>query len=263
MLVLLGPSFDGSSSGLAKLAEVTGLVAYELRARIKPGCWGVIRALADPEQAHDLAARLQREGFPVVAVTLEQAWSPERRFVKAQAVRLEPEALLLRVREREMVLPYAAVLVIVRGEAGADSRPPRSLGVSSATLRAVGLGDAAARRDTTGRSTDAFQAADLHFHTARWVARVDPRVTDLSQIDGATGVTLPDLELLAGELGRRTGARVDRGSRMSSLASYAMQGHRAPPPTAALGAEPLPDRFDGYSRLVGEAELAAHRARAR
>jgi len=263
MLVLLGPSFDGSPAAFAKLAAATGLVVYDLRSRIKPGWWGVIRALADQDQAEDLVQRLRRDGFPVVAVDLDRAWSSDRQFVKAQALRLEQDGLVLRVRDQDMGLPYAAVLAIVRGEVGADSRPPpRSKGPSSATFRAVVGGiEPTVFRDTAGRTVDAFQAADLHFHTVRWTARVDPRTTDLSAIPGTTGVPARDLDRATAELAQRTGLRVDQGSRMSSLASYAMQVHRslspgstAPPPDAAL------DRFDGYSRLVAEAELAAARA---
>jgi len=262
MLVLLGPSFDGSPEGFAKLAEATGLVTYDLRSRIKPGWWGVIRSLADQAQVEDLVQRLRRAGFPVVAVELERVWSPDRQFVKAQALRLESGGLVLRVRDQEMELPYAAVLAIVRGEVGADSRPPpRSKGPSSATFRAVVGGvEANVFRDTAGRAVDAFQAADLHFHTVRWSARVDPRTTDLTSVPGTTGVPARDLDRITAEIAARTGLRVDQGSRMSSLASYAMQVHRPPAPGSAPPDAVL-DRFDGYSRLVAEAELAASRAR--
>ncbi len=262
MLVLLGPSFDGSPEAFAKLAAVTGLVAYDLRSRIKPGSWGVIRSLADQEQVKDMVARLRREGFPVVAVELERAWSSDRQFVRAQALRLEPGGLVLRVRDQDMELPYAAVLAIVRGEVGTESRPPpRVKGPSSATFRAVVGGvEANALRDTAARAVDTHQAADLHFYTVRWSARLDPRTTDLSGIPGTTGVAARDLDRVAAEIASRTGLRVEQGSRMSSLASYATQVHRSPAPGSAPPDEPR-DRFDGYSRLVAEAELAEARAR--
>jgi hypothetical protein len=262
MLVLLGPAFDGSQASFAKLAAVTGLVVYDLRARIKPGWWGVIRALGDPEQAQDLVARLRKEGFPVVMIATELAWGADRQFVKAQALRLDAEELVLRVRDQDMNLPYAAVLAIVRGEVGSEPRPSVRVRVpSSATFRAVvGATDSAALRDLSGRASDSFQAADVHFHTVRWSARIDPRTTDLSTVPGVTGVPARDLDTVTAELARKTGLRVDQGSRLSSLASYALQGHRGASPMQGSGADLSLDRFDGYSRLVAEAELAALRA---
>lgn len=260
MLVLLGPSFAGSPQGFAKLAELSGLVTYDLRSRIKPGWWGVIRALADKEQANDLVARLRREGFPVVSVELDCAWNPERRFVKVQALRLEPSELVLRVRDQEMVLPYAAVLTIVRGELGLESRSlPRAKGSSSSAFRVVVVGaDVGVSRDGAGRSTDSFQATDLHFHTARWIARIDPRTADLASVPGTVGTHARDLEVVTAEIASRTGLRVDQGFRMSSLSSYVMESHRSATPAPGSMADPHSDRFDRYSRLVGEAEAAAH-----
>jgi hypothetical protein len=260
LLVLLGPSFDGTNESFERLARATGLVAYDLRSRIKPGWWGVIRALGDAEQARQLAARLRKDGFPVVAVDVDAAMDRERRDVRLKGARLENAELVLVVREREMKIPYAAILALVRGEVGsglpaAHSRGPRP---SSSTFRAVvpSSVDLQVHRD---HGVDAYQALDLHFHTAKWFGRVDARAFDFSFLSGATGHPLRDLDLLAEELSRRSGVRVDRGARMSSLASHALQRQHRITPVPGRSPELSRDVFDGYSRLIAEAELEAFR----
>jgi len=262
LLVLLGPSFDGTNESVQRLASATGLVAYDLRSRIKPGWWGVIRAVGDAEQARQLAARLRKDGFPVVAVDVTAAMDPERRDVRLKGARLETAELVLVVREREMQIPYAAILALVRGEMGSGlhaalSRVARP---SSSTFRAVvpSSVDLQAHRD---HGIEEYQALDLHFHTAKWFGRVDARAFDFSFLAGATGHPLRDLDLLAEELSRRSGVRVDKGARMSSLASHALQGQRRITPAPGRAPEVFLDVFDGYSRLIAEAELEAFRHR--
>ena len=55
MLVLLGPSFAGGDAEYQRLSKVTGMVAYDLRSRVKPGSWGLVKALADETEAARLA----------------------------------------------------------------------------------------------------------------------------------------------------------------------------------------------------------------
>jgi hypothetical protein len=50
-LVLLGPGFDGSDQGYQTLARATGLVLYDLRSRVKPGSWGLVKSFGDAGQA--------------------------------------------------------------------------------------------------------------------------------------------------------------------------------------------------------------------
>ena len=262
MLVLLGPSFDGTNASFQRLAEATGLVAYDLRSRIKPGWWGVIRALGDAEQAELMAARLRKEGFPVVAVDVNSAWDPERRPVKVQGARLESAELVLVVREREMAIPYAAILALVRGELGSGSqvthgRPRR---VSSSTFRAVVPSSADLQVRDLG--TESYQALDIHFHTAMWFGRVDPRGFDFTGMPNVTGHPLRDLEGFVEELAHRSGVRIDKGAKMSSLAPYSLHGQRRITPVPGRSQEPPPDPFDGYTRLVAEAESAAFQHRA-
>ncbi len=262
MLVLLGPSFDGTNDSFQRLADATGLVAYDLRSRIKPGWWGVIRALGDAEQAELLATRLRKEGFPVVAVDVNSAWDPERRAVKLQGARLEGAELVLLVREREMAVPYAAILALVRGELGSGSQTAqrRMRRPSSSTFRAVV--PTAADLQVREHGTEAYQTLDIHFHTARWFGRVDPRAFDFATVPNATGHSLRDLELFVEELARRSGVRIDKGAKMSSLAPYALHGQRRFTPIPGRSQEPPPDPFDGYSRLVAEAEFSAFQHKA-
>ena len=55
MLVLLGPSFAGGDADYQRLSKATGMVAYDLRARLKPGMWGLVKALADEAEAERLS----------------------------------------------------------------------------------------------------------------------------------------------------------------------------------------------------------------
>src|SRR3954470_21015444 len=88
MLVMLAPSCDGSTDAYGRLARATGMLAYDLKSRLKPGVWGVVRALADEEQAHALVQRLREEGFPVVVMAREVAHDPNRRIVTVRALEL-------------------------------------------------------------------------------------------------------------------------------------------------------------------------------
>jgi len=81
MLVLLGPSFAGGDAEYQRLSKATGMVAYDLRARLKPGTWGLIKALADAVEAERLSTALLAEGFPIVVVPREVATDPERPLV--------------------------------------------------------------------------------------------------------------------------------------------------------------------------------------
>src|SRR5688500_5155915 len=62
MLVLLGPSFAGGDAEYQRLSKVTGLVAYDLRSRVKPGMWGLVKARADEAGAERSAGRVASGG---------------------------------------------------------------------------------------------------------------------------------------------------------------------------------------------------------
>ncbi len=267
MLVMLAPSFDGSSDAYGRLARATGMLAYDLKSRIKPGVWGVLRALADEEQANALARRLHEEGFPVFVVQREVAHDPNRRIVTLRSLELRDEHLVLHLREREMAIPFGALTCIVRGEVHTGHVPARSITPSSATFRAVvpSTSDVQMFRESVSASAfDAFAAADLHFATVLWAARLDARSFDFSRL-GLTGESpASDLDELVDTLAARASVRVDRGVRASSVVSVLMQsantraGTSAPPaPRSKEGGND--ERFDPYSRVIAEAErLLSH-----
>ncbi len=263
MLVLLGPPFSGEDADYARLSGATGLVAYELRTRLKPGTWGVVRALGDAAQAEALAQRLRDEGFRACAVDSAIGHDPARAIVPIRALELSESELVVHLRERSMTVPHAALLSIVRGEVQTGTRPQAQRSSSSATFRAVvpDAADLAVLREQLGAGAlDAYAAADLHFVTVLWIARIDVRSFDFAPF-GLESSTAQDLDRLVDVVAERCGLRVDRASRMSSVASFAAS---APPrsSTPAPGAPAAPrvvaERFDFYSRIIAEAERQTH-----
>jgi len=281
MLVLLGPSFAGGDVDYQRLSKLTGLVAYDLRARVKPGMWGLVKALADEADAQRLASSLLAERFPVVVVPREVAHDPERPIVALKALTIAGEQLTLQLRERTMQIPVAALCTLVRGEAQVGKGTPRAAGsagggTSSATFRAVvpSASELQVFREAgSPASFEAFAAADLHFHSVTWIARIDARSFDFQ----ALGVDAPSpaaaLDTLVDRLALLAKVRVDRAARASSITSFTQQAAKSlasgslPPlaPHSHRGKEIAGDeRFDPYSRVVGEAEriLAAQLAAA-
>jgi hypothetical protein len=262
MLVMLAPSFDGSSDAYLRLAKATGLVAYDLKSRVKPGVWGVVRALADEVQANELAERLHAEGFPVFVVPREVAHDPNRRIVTIRSLEISSDQVVLHLREREMPIPFGALSCIVRGEVHLGQVPARSVTPSSSTFRAVvpSTNDMLVFRESLSASNfEAFAAADLHFATVLWVARIDARGFDFSALGTTSESPASDLDALVNELSVRSGVRVDRGVRSSSVASVLMQspgGRTAPVSQAPRSSRegPSDERFDPYSRVIAEAE---------
>ena len=268
MLVMLAPSFDGSSDAYARLVKATGMLAYDLKARLKPGVWGVVKALADEDQARELERRLLAQGLPALIVPREVAHDPNRRIVTLRALELGAEQIVLHLREREMRIPFGALTCIVRGEVHIGQLPSRAAGPSSATFRAVApsTGDLQVFRESVSTSNfSAYAAADLHFATVRWVARLDARSFDFSALGVATESPASDLDQLVDVLAARSGVRVDRGVRASSVVSTltqgagALSGASAPMPRSKES--PSDERFDPYSRVIGEAERLLAQAR--
>ena len=183
MLVMLAPSFDGSSDAYARLARATGMVAYDLKSRVKAGVWSVVRALGDEAQASDLAQRLHAANFPVFVVPRDLAHDPNRRIVTIRSLEMGTDHIILHLREREMAIPFGALTCIVRGEVHLGQVPARSVTPSSSTFRAVvpGTSDVQVFRESLSASNfEAYAAADLHFATVLWVARIDARSFDFS-----------------------------------------------------------------------------------
>lgn len=275
MLILMGPSFAASDAEYQRLSKTTGMVGYDLRARIKPGMWGLVKALADEGEAQRLSAALLAERFPVVLVAREVANDPQRPIVALRALEIVGQELKLQLRERTMEVPAAALCAIVRGEAqvGKSGRGSgaHASASSSATFRAV-VPDASDlqvfRESMPPASFDAFAAADLHFHSVSWVARIDARSFDFRALGIGAASPAAALDTLVDRLALLARIRVDRAARASSVASFTQQAGKAP------GSPSLPisqrakeiagdERFDPYSRMIGEAERswAAFQAR--
>lgn len=269
MLVLLGPSFAGGDADYQRLSTVTGMVAYDLRARLKPGMWGLVKALADEVEAQRLARALAAEGFPIVVVSRDVVMDAERPIVALKGLAIAGQELTLQLRERSMTVPMAALCSIVRGEAqvgkGSGARAAGG-GTSSATFRAV-VPDASElqvfRESTPSTSFEAFAAADLHFHSVTWIARIDARSFDFRALGIAAASPAGALDTLVDRLALLGKVRVDRAARASSVSSFTQQAskgvgpHSVPPSLshAQRGREVAgDDRFDPYSRVVGEAE---------
>jgi len=278
-LVLLGPSFAGGDAEYQRLSKVTGLVAYDLRARLKPGTWGLVKALADEAEAKRLGAALLAEGFPIVIVPREVSTDPERPIVALRGLTIDERGLTLQLRERTMTVPVAALSSIVRGEAQVGKAgPARSAGAatSSATFRAVvpNASDVQVFRESMPpNSFEAFAAADLHFHSVTWIARIDARTFDFRVLGIAAASPAGALDTLVDRLALLARVRVDRAARASSITSFTQQASKGVAPHSLPPATPMSqrpkeiagdERFDPYSRVVGEADrlLAAALAQA-
>jgi hypothetical protein len=259
MFVLLGPDFEGTSEAYQRLAHATGLVAYDLRARVRSGGWGVVKTLADEAQAEALASALRAVGFRPVLVQRTVGQDPERRIVHVRGIELGETEFVLSLRDREMAVEYAALACIVRGEVqpGRTSQRSSASGPSSATFRAVAAAtEPPSVRDGQQSTFEAYQAADLHFLSVTWLARID-----LHSLGGSVNEASPRaLDALADELAKRARARVDRSMRTSSVVAVAeqsapMRTHNSEPPgLREARREQADERFDPYSRLIGEAE---------
>lgn len=263
MLVLLGPPFSGSDDEYARLSAVTGLVAYDLKTKLKADAWGVVKVIGDPAQAVELRDALARSGFRVAMVDPAVGGDPARMFVPIRAVELGETELVLHLTERSMSIPYRAVLCIVRGEVQVGSFKKTA---SSSGFRAVVPTRAEVevfREKVSTAQVEAYAAADIHFATVEWAARIDARAFDFSVLGSQAGAA-EGLDRLVELLADRASVRVDRASRISSVASFATGGPAraaTPMPGQGPGARrETPERFDAYSRLIGEAERQAARA---
>ena len=162
-----------------------------------------------------------------------------------------------------MAIPFGALTCIVRGEVHLGQMPA-SLGHARAARPSVPSCPAPAtsrvfRESASASSFQAYAAADLHFATVQWAARIDARHFDFSTLGLASESPASDLDQLVDVLAGRSGIRVDRGVRMSSVVSVLTQSASsragASSSQAPLSKEVAGDeRFDPYSRVIGEAE---------
>ena len=233
--------------------------------------WGLVKALADEAEAERLSSALRAEHFQIVVVPREVATDPARPIVALKALAIEGQELTLQLRERAMTVPVAALCSIVRGEAQVGKASGgRALagaaGSSSSTFRAVvpSASDLQVFRESMPPTNfEAFAAADLHFHSVNWVARIDARSFDFRALGIAAASPAGALDTLVDRLGLLARVRVDRAARASSISSFTQQAARSATPHTGPQSAPHSgrvreiagdDRFDPYSRVVGEAE---------
>ncbi|HEV8245464.1 MAG TPA: hypothetical protein VGP93_06840, partial [Polyangiaceae bacterium] len=222
MLVLLGPEFDGKNESYARLAQATGLVAYDLKARLKPGAWGVVKAFGDFAAARELAGKVAGAGFAPVLVERSIMQDPERRIVLVSAIELGDEQMQLQLGDRVMPVPYGALCCIVEGEVQLGRIQSFTPTPSSSSFRAPTAAEVSAFRESYAQPGEAFLAADLHFATVLWIARIDSRHFDFGA--ARTGNTQSDLEALLQRIAERaSGVRIDRSVKTSSVVSVALQ----------------------------------------
>lgn len=116
-----------------------------------------------------------------------------------------------------------------------------------------------ARDQRGGIDQDVFVAADLHFVTVPWVARIDPRDCALSGAMSGSVNHAERLDEFIDALARTAGIRVDRDIKVSNLVSHLTAPQRQPTPASGpistrRGHVSNDEHFDAYSRLIGEAE---------
>jgi len=271
MLVLLSPEFAGSETQMTQLAQLTGLLPYDLRTRLRPGAWGVLRVMAEMDDAQTLVTHLGEMGFQAVAIDSAVGQDAERKIVYLRGLDVTDHGMTLRLSERQMFVPFGALLTIVRGDVhlgrsqrgntlgaiAGQSRSTPPLGPwSAAIVDGANMGD--------GRNpgvTDVFAAADLHFATVPWIARIDARDLEFPSLTPAQSNSAERLDSLVDWLANRASVRVDRHIRISSLGSHtvASRGIVSTPQSSVPTPRRQPtsngdEHFDAYSRLVAEAE---------
>lgn len=268
MLVLIGPRYSATSEELTLVASETGLTPYDLRMRLRPGAWSVVRAVADQEQALSVASRLASQGLQSCALNSAIGMDASRAIVYLRELVVSPSQVLLRMAEREMNVPLGALLTIVRGDVhlGRTLHAVPSTGSSSAMRAATPISlqpstatvSEAALDQRAGLDQDVFVAADLHFVTVPWIARIDARDCAIAGEEQRSGNYADRLDAVIDALSRMAGIRVDRDIKISNLPSHAAspqrQGTGNGPISTRRGHVSVDEYFDSYSRLIGEAE---------
>lgn len=277
MLVLLGPRYSGTDAELDVLSATTGLARYDLRTRLRPGAWSVVRAVADSVQAGALASRLRGEGLQSCALDSSVGQDTARRIVYLRGIEIGIGNVVLKMAERDMTIPQAAILTIVRGDVHLGRLPlSASIPGFSPSVRAnIGaptlLSPSAPmsevfREQRAASNHEVFVAADIHFVTVSWLARIDPRDCAFAGSGPSEANHAERLDRFIDDLAAELHVRVDRHVKTSSLASHTAGTQRLATPSSngpsssRRGAAAADEHFDAYSRLVGEAERQTYLA---
>ena len=210
------------------------------------------------DHAHNLLDNMLPAGFDPVLVDSAIAHDPERRIVSVSAIEFDAHQMRLLLRDRVMPVPYGALCAIVEGEVQPGRVANPTPNPSSSSFRAPTSAEVAQFRETyTHVPNEAYLAADLHFATVLWIARIDSRSFNFGA--ERTGNIANDLSIIVERIAERMGGvRVDRSVKTSNVSSFTQQaalgaGYNPswPPPSGRMKDD---QRFDPYSRIVGEAE---------
>jgi hypothetical protein len=276
MLVLVGPRYSATERELGILSAETGLALYDLRTRLRPSAWSVVRAIADAKQAEQIAARLREQGLQCCALDSTVGQDPLRRIVYLRGIEVMSDHVVLRLAERGMQIPMGALLTIVRGEVHLGRMPlsissqpsSQSLRAASATAGMLSSNPAPGdvfREQRAPPIHEVFVAADIHFVTVPWLARMDARDCEFPGQSADAANYAERLDRFIDDMAQRARIHVDRSVKTSSLASHTAGNQRMATPSPsgpistrrATGA--TDDHFDAYSRMVGEAERLTFR----
>jgi hypothetical protein len=218
-----------------------------------------------------LVERLLRHGLPACAISSSVGQDVERPVVYLRALKFDKKCVMLRFAERAMIVPFGALLVIVCGDVHVGRYPQwsstsgmygatRPIAAGSGFSTPSGSTGEYVRDSRESAGQDVFAAADIHFVTVPWVARIDGRELEFP----TDYMDLPNvaerIDRCVGDLAMNAGIRVDRALRTSSLASYTAGSQRSvpPPQNGSLPVRrttgPSDEHFDAYSRMVAEAE---------
>jgi hypothetical protein len=278
MLVLLGPRYTASERELGILNAETGLAPYDLRTRLRPEAWSVIRAIADAEQAAKTAARLRERGLQSCALDSAVGQDLARRIVYLRGIDVASDHVVMRLAERTMKIPLGALLTIVRGDVHLGRMPlSGSMQASSQSLRAASPSTSLLssnpvpmdvfREQRAPSIQEVFVAADVHFATVPWLARIDARDCEFLGHGSDAANYAERLDRFIDDLGQVARIRVDRHLRTSSLASHTAGTQRmgtpspSGPASTRRGFSLTDEHFDAYSRMIGEAERLTLTAR--
>jgi len=278
MLVLLGPKYSASEEELEVLVAETGLALYDLRTRLRPGAWSVVRAVADAAHAEEISARLRLHGMQCCALDSAVGQDSSRLIVYLCGIDVTSNQMVLRLAERAMTVPLGALLTIVRGDVHLGRMPLSvSMQMNSQSMRAAVLAPSLLasnsapaevfREQRAPSIQDVFVAADLHFITVAWLARIDARQCEFVGRSPDAANYAERLDRFIDELACSAKVRVDRHVKTSSLASHTAGSGRmvtpspSGPASSRRSAAASDEHFDAYSRMVGEAERQTYTIR--
>lgn len=194
-LLILIPGAPPDDRQVESLAGMAGLSRYDARLNLASTRPRVFRRLESEELARRLSDQLRACQIPhyVVSEQSVRALAVSR----AQSVKLEPKHLEVRLEGRNVSLPYASLLLLVRGEITREKHNEKNV----ATARGA------------SRSLTPGLLLHLYSHEASVAVEIDPESIGWPDFDGTLSKSaLLNLERFVDALEERTsGVPVDRG----------------------------------------------------